>query len=61
MKNLKVKTEKTILTKREFSYKRDNCSLSFTLKIDDPRDATLFLGLLNEAKSDLEQFLNEGK
>lgn len=49
------KIEKKITTKKDFSYKKDGCVLTFTLNVDSNEELNAFKECLLEAISDIKK------
>jgi len=49
--------QKTQITKRDFSYKKGNCSLNFTLNIEEKNELKDFIECLTEAEKDINKLL----
>jgi hypothetical protein len=53
--------EQSISTIKNFSYKNDSVSLSFSLNVDNSGELRNFLSILTAAKADVEKELEEMK
>lgn len=60
MKTLKILT-KTLVSKKDFTYKKGDCSLSFTLQIDNSSELRDFRDCLVQATEDIDEILEEMK
>lgn len=49
--------KKTITTKKDFSYKNGECSLTFSLSIDNTSELKTFRSCLQEAMKDIDEIL----
>lgn len=54
---MKNKLEKNISTKKDFLYKKDDVSLTFSLNVDNSSQLRAFRQLLQEAVKDIEALL----
>lgn len=48
---------KNIISKKEFSFSKGNCTLSFTLRVDNSSELKDFKSCLEEAIKDIEEIL----